>query len=161
MQLIIAWFDWLFTILRSTQDFSLIWRRHNCRWKAAKFRPMLGAQGLWAGRDLYRATPTVTRGLSFSSLVRRTAPFSRLLRHACWCGGSITKSARLNIHGVTVSHLQNSWYLFVSTKFLRMLIFDVCFMHHRKLARPQTGSWNIQHYWSIILHRDIFVLYWR
>jgi hypothetical protein len=30
---------------------------HHCRWRAAKFRPMLGAQGLWAGRDLYRATP--------------------------------------------------------------------------------------------------------
>jgi hypothetical protein len=47
---------------------------------------MLGAQGLWAGRDLYRATLAVTRGLGFSGLIRRTAPFSRLLRHArgCW-----------------------------------------------------------------------------
>jgi hypothetical protein len=53
---------------------SLIWRRHHCRWKAAKFRPMLGAQGLWAGRDLYLATPAVTRDLGFSSLIRRTAP---------------------------------------------------------------------------------------
>jgi hypothetical protein len=44
---------------------------------------MLGAQGLWAGRDLYRATPTctVTRGVGFSGLIRRTAPFSCLLRH--------------------------------------------------------------------------------
>jgi hypothetical protein len=42
----------------------------------AKFRPMLGAQGLWTGRDLYRATPTVTRGLGFSCLFRRTAPLS-------------------------------------------------------------------------------------
>jgi hypothetical protein len=30
-----------------------------------KFRPMLGAQGLWAGRDLYRATPAVTRDPDF------------------------------------------------------------------------------------------------
>jgi hypothetical protein len=30
----------LFTILR----ISLIWRRHHCRWRFAKFRPMLGAQ---------------------------------------------------------------------------------------------------------------------
>jgi hypothetical protein len=30
-----------------------------------KFRPMLSAQGLWAGRDLYRATPAVTRDLDF------------------------------------------------------------------------------------------------
>jgi hypothetical protein len=68
---------------------SLIWRRHQCRWRAAKFRPMLGAQGLWAGRDLFRATPAVTRDLGFSGLIRRTAPFSRLLRHAWGYGGPI------------------------------------------------------------------------
>jgi hypothetical protein len=49
---------------------------------------MLSAHGLWAGRDLYLATPAVTRGLGFSSLIRRTAPFSRLLRHTRGCGGS-------------------------------------------------------------------------
>jgi hypothetical protein len=61
--------------------FSLIWRRHRYRWRAAKFRPMLDAQGIWAERDLYRATPAVTRDLGFSGLIWRTAPFSRLLRH--------------------------------------------------------------------------------
>jgi hypothetical protein len=39
--------DWLFTVL--LQNISLIWRPHHCRWRSAKFRPMLGAQGLWAG----------------------------------------------------------------------------------------------------------------
>jgi hypothetical protein len=68
---------------------TLIWRRHHCRWRAAKFIPMLGAQGLWAGRDLYRTTPALTRYLGFSGLIRRTAPFSRLLRHTRGCGGSI------------------------------------------------------------------------
>jgi hypothetical protein len=29
---------------------------------------MLGAQGLWAGRDLYRATPAVTGDLGFFSV---------------------------------------------------------------------------------------------
>jgi hypothetical protein len=29
------------------------------------FRPMFGAHGLWVGRDLYRATPAVTRDLVF------------------------------------------------------------------------------------------------
>jgi hypothetical protein len=38
---------------------------------------------------LYRATPTVTRDLGFSGLIRRTATFSRLLRHMRGCGGSI------------------------------------------------------------------------
>jgi hypothetical protein len=49
----------------------------------------LRAQGLWAGRDLYRATPAVTRDLSFSGLIQRTTPFSRLLRHMKGCGESI------------------------------------------------------------------------
>jgi hypothetical protein len=31
---------------------------HHCRWLGCKFRPLLGAQGLWTGRDLHRATPT-------------------------------------------------------------------------------------------------------
>jgi hypothetical protein len=77
-------FDWLiayFGFYIPLKNFSLIWRRHHCRWRAANFRPMLGARGLWAGRDLYHATPAVTRDLSFSGLIRRTAPFSRLLRH--------------------------------------------------------------------------------
>jgi hypothetical protein len=58
------------------KNFSLIWRRHHCRWRAANFRPVLGAQGLWAGRNYYRATPAVTRDLGFSDLIRRTGPFS-------------------------------------------------------------------------------------
>jgi hypothetical protein len=84
--------DWLIDCLRfyvPLKNFSLVWRRHHCRLRAAKFRPMLGAQGLWAGRNLYRATPTVTRDLGFSSLIRRTSPISRLLRQAWGCGGSI------------------------------------------------------------------------
>jgi hypothetical protein len=31
-------------------------------------KDMLGAQGRWAGRDLYRATPAVTRDLGFPVL---------------------------------------------------------------------------------------------
>jgi hypothetical protein len=33
---------------------------------------MLGAQGLWAGRDLNRATPTTTRDLGLYGLIRKT-----------------------------------------------------------------------------------------
>jgi hypothetical protein len=71
------------------KNISLVWRRHHCRWRDAKFSAILGAQGLWAGRDLYRATPAVTRDLGFSGLIRRTALFSRLLRHTRGCGESI------------------------------------------------------------------------
>jgi hypothetical protein len=33
---------------------------------------MLGAQGLWAGRDFHRATPTGTRDLGLYGLIRKT-----------------------------------------------------------------------------------------
>jgi hypothetical protein len=49
---------------------------------------MLRTQAFCAGRDLFRATPAVTLGLGFYDLIRRTAPFSRLLRHTMRCGGS-------------------------------------------------------------------------
>jgi hypothetical protein len=70
----------------SLENISLICKRHHWQWRAAKFRPMLGAQGLWSGRDLYRATPGMTHDLSFSGLTRRATPFSRLLQHSreCW-----------------------------------------------------------------------------
>jgi hypothetical protein len=68
---------------------SLVWRSHYYRWLTAKFRPMLGAQGLWAGKELYRATPAVTQTLGFSGIVWKTAPFSRLLWHTRGCGWSI------------------------------------------------------------------------
>jgi hypothetical protein len=61
-------------------NFSVIWRRHHYQQRAAKFRPMLGTQGLWTGRDFYRATPPV---------IRRTAPFNYLLRIARKCRGPI------------------------------------------------------------------------
>jgi hypothetical protein len=71
------------------KNFTLIWRCHHYRWRAAKFRTMLSVQGLWAGRGLYRTTPVVTWDLIFSGFIWRTAPFSRLLWHTRGCGGSI------------------------------------------------------------------------
>ena len=76
------------------KNFSLIWIRHHCRWS----RPMLGAQGLWAGRDLYRATPAVTWGLGFSGLIPRRIQSDReksLLCHSVspisWRGAGLIK----------------------------------------------------------------------
>jgi hypothetical protein len=48
--------DWLIDV--PLKNFSLVWRRHHGQWRAAKFRPVLNAQGLWAERDLYRDTGT-------------------------------------------------------------------------------------------------------
>jgi hypothetical protein len=36
---------------------------------------MLGAQGLSAGKDLYRATPTATRDLGLYGLIRKTVTY--------------------------------------------------------------------------------------
>ena len=55
----------LFIVLRIAQGFALACRYHHCRWRAVKCTPMIGAQGLWAGRDLYCPASTVTRGLHF------------------------------------------------------------------------------------------------
>jgi hypothetical protein len=71
------------------KNFSLLWKRHHNQRKAEKFRRMFGAQGLGAGRDLYRATPAVTRDLRFSGLIRGNVPISHLLRYTKECGGSI------------------------------------------------------------------------
>ena len=38
---------------------------HHYRWLGCKFRPMLGAQGLWAGRNLYRANTYCDTGPQF------------------------------------------------------------------------------------------------
>jgi hypothetical protein len=63
------------------KNISLTWGRNHYRRRAAKFRSMLGTQGLWAQRDHYCATPAVARGLGFPISSGKTAPFSRLLRH--------------------------------------------------------------------------------
>jgi hypothetical protein len=74
-----TFYDWLIDYLLfyvPLKNISLIWRHHYYRWRAAKFRPMFGAQGLWAGRDLYRATPAVTRDLGFSRSHPKDRPHS-------------------------------------------------------------------------------------
>jgi hypothetical protein len=53
----LAWaslIDWLIIYLLiiycfTLKNFSLIWKRHHWWWRVGKYRPMLGAKGLWAG----------------------------------------------------------------------------------------------------------------
>ena len=55
----------------------LIWRNlHFMTTKDWTFKAH--ARHLWAGRDVYRATPAVARGLGFYSLIRKTVPDTRL-----------------------------------------------------------------------------------
>jgi hypothetical protein len=113
---------------------------------------MLGARGLWAGRDLYHATPAVTRGLSFSGLIRRTAPFGRLLQHTRGCGGLILtrilmglcrmevlqKYRRrwgIHLHGNIDLGAQDS--INIWTRFARissMLVLDICVYIRRHIV---------------------------
>ena len=53
------------------ENITYIRRCHHCRLSADKFRHIVSAFGLQAGRDLYRATPAMTRDLVsfFCSLV--------------------------------------------------------------------------------------------
>jgi hypothetical protein len=83
--------DWLFIDLCPVQEyFTYMPRRHHyCEGLQNLGLCSCSAQGLWAERDLYRATLAVTRDVGFSGLIRRTAPFSRLLRHTRGCGESI------------------------------------------------------------------------
>jgi hypothetical protein len=66
--------QWLFVCLfiSTRAIFQLSGGCHHCRWRGCKFRPLLGAQGLWGGRDLYHATPTGTRDLGLYGLTRKT-----------------------------------------------------------------------------------------
>jgi hypothetical protein len=68
------------------KNFPFIWRRHHYEWRAAKFRLMLGALGLWAGRDLYGITPLQHKASVFPVSSKGPTPFSCLLRHikGCW-----------------------------------------------------------------------------
>jgi hypothetical protein len=65
----------------------------------------------------------VTRGLSFSGLIRRTSPFSCLLRHARGCGGPIltrTLTGRVSKrHYHNIVYITGGVFHFVSFSILR------------------------------------------
>jgi hypothetical protein len=96
--------DWLSTVLRPAQEFFTYMETSS-----------LPLKGLWAGRDLYRATPVVTRDLGFSGLIRRTAPFCRLIWHTRGCGESILARILIGWHVMEPSLLP-SWVSFIAWK---------------------------------------------
>jgi hypothetical protein len=135
---------YLLNIYIPFKNFSLIWRRHHCRWSAANSRPMLGAQGLWAGRDLYHAIPAVTQSLGFSGLIRRTTSLVASY-DTRGCGGSILTRILTFPHSVTSYNTQDDaedlflsassqvkhsvWWSFVSAQtefYLKQIEFYVC-----------------------------------
>jgi hypothetical protein len=156
-----VYIDWLiiYCFTSRSRNFSLIWRRHHCRWRAAKFRPMLGAQGLWAGRDLYCATPAVTRDLCFSGLIQRTAPFSRLLRHTRG-GGEGSILTRI----LTRSFQCIDWHVFwhFNVKLTCILTFQCIDLHvfwHFNENWHQCIDWHVFWHFSVLIdmYSDISV----
>jgi hypothetical protein len=94
--------------------------------------PSYFAQDLWIGRDLYRATPAVTRGLSFSGLIRRTATFSCLLGYARGCRGPILTRILMNPHSASSYDTQgDAEDLFLSES-------------SRVLSREVSLSWHLR-----------------
>jgi hypothetical protein len=69
--------------------FSLIWRRHHCRWRAAKYSLCLALRTFEQGWIFIVPHLLWHEASVFSGLIRRTAPFSRLLRHTRGCEGYI------------------------------------------------------------------------
>jgi hypothetical protein len=68
----------------SLENLSFIWRRHHCRWRAPKFRPMLSA--FWQG-GIFIVPHLLWHGTSiFPVLSEGPPPFSRCFRHSrgCW-----------------------------------------------------------------------------
>jgi hypothetical protein len=68
------------------KNIQLVWRfEWSLPMKGCQFRPMLSAQGLWAGPGEIFIVPHLLQyvwDLSFSGLIRRTAPINCLLRLA-------------------------------------------------------------------------------
>jgi hypothetical protein len=89
--LTLAWLTGWLIFLRfyvSLKNFSLIWRRHRWRWRAAKARPVLSTQNLWAGRDLF-VPHLLLYGASIYRSYPNDHPFQLPLTICMGCRGPI------------------------------------------------------------------------
>jgi hypothetical protein len=66
--------DFVYLFIAARAIFQLSGGCHHYRWQGCKFRPMLGTQGLWAGRGLYHATLTAPQGLGLYGLPKDRHP---------------------------------------------------------------------------------------
>jgi hypothetical protein len=90
-------------------------------------------RAFWAGRDLYRATPAVTRDLGFPGLVRRSAPFSRLVRHTKGCGGSILTRILTGLKEIRENGKQQLYcHTLIAKIFHHVHVNRLCFMSERR-----------------------------
>jgi hypothetical protein len=64
----------------SVKNFSLVWRRHHCSWRAAEFTPMFSAQGLWAGRMFFTVPHLLWHGALVFLVLFESLPNSVIQR---------------------------------------------------------------------------------
>jgi hypothetical protein len=93
--------NWLVIVLPPAEEFSPVWRRYHCRWRAAQFRPMLGAQseGSLSCHTYCETGPCY--------LIWRTTPFSRFIRLA---RGSWKPNLTPDPHGCQCACLRHIWF---------------------------------------------------
>jgi hypothetical protein len=116
IDLLVGWLiDWLLFYVQ-LKNFSLMWRRFHCRWRTS-LRRLLGTQGLWAWRNLYRATPAVIRCFGFSGIIRRTAKLTRFLRLARGCRVPILTRILTSLH-----YWHSRWIVKYARALKRLLI---------------------------------------
>ena len=89
----------------------------NCRRRDAKFKPMLGAYGLWAGRDLYRATHVHAVTLVFA------VPFTHVV--------AINNKQGILMNFVTNAFMQLKYWRFNPTR-VGPHRRNACYMHPTK-----------------------------
>jgi hypothetical protein len=157
----------LFTVLRPAQEcitiviyrfyvlhmnVSLIWRCHHCRWRGAKFRSILGVQGNWAGKDLYRITCcNIGPPFFWFHPKDHPTPFSGLLRHTRGCGGYILTRILTGPHSVISYNTQGEYTETIPTQILTGLeiftYFSIWRRHHyRRRAvkvKPMLGALGV------------------
>jgi hypothetical protein len=80
---------------------------HHYRWRTAKFRPMLGVQGLWAGR-IFIVPHMLWHGASVFPVSSEGPPHSvaSLIWHMRGCGGSILTRILMTLN---VGHKLQGW----------------------------------------------------
>ena len=130
-----------------TSNFQLSCGCHHCWWQGCKFWPMLGTQGLWAGWDLYCATPTATRNLG---LIRKTGTHS----------GIRTPDARIKALILYLITIWNCMYMHIYTFYytirhchFRMWCKDWC----DSLQSTEQYCWHI---WYRTIHPERHSVLW-
>jgi hypothetical protein len=112
---------------------------HHYRWLGCKFGPMLSAQGLWAGRDLYRATPTATRDLGLYGLIWKTGTHvpqwdsnPRRKDHQIFAPDALTTAPRVLPRAILQCNIRK--LILYQTNYISNLVlliyFTICFLLH-------------------------------